>query len=69
MFFKFSRLAALWRRSRPRSARRPLFTAAVSGGGKGSLCDLRAPLPNAPDSPPVLPVLKAVLKKMPALFF
>ena len=43
--------------------------AAVSGGGKDFLCDLSAALSLALGSPPVLPVLKAVLKKMPALFF
>ena len=46
-----ARFAALWRRSRLRPARRPLFPAAVSGGGKGSLCDLSAALPPAPGSP------------------
>ena len=50
MFFKFSRLAASGRRSRSRSVRRfvaalslaPGSPPSVSGGGKGSLCDLRA---------------------------
>ena len=59
--------ATFGRRSRSRPARR--FAAAVSGGGKGSLCDLSAPLSLTLGSPPVLPVLKAVLKKMPALLF
>ena len=49
MFFKFSRLAALWRCSRSRPVRR--FVAAVSGGGKGSLCDISAALSPAPGSP------------------
>ena len=44
-----ARFAASVRRSRSRSVRR--FVAAVSGGGKGSLCYLRAALSLAPGSP------------------
>ena len=61
-----ARFAALWRRSRLRPARRPLFPAAVYGGGKGSLCDLPAALSLTLGSPPSVSVRRFPAALSPA---